>query len=366
MFCPNCGAKNKEDAIFCAECGYKLEEKSKKDVLGHLDQLPIKGKQVIGILSVILMISIAIFYKNGAAYNTPQKALQKYQEYSSAQKYGKLYDLFDIKESDFVNKKTFVQACEDSKVSTEEMMLEDIKKADHKRYFFFDQYQLDCMPSGVREREIYVPYVKGATLEVNGKKVGKECLNKNQTEYVIRVFTPDGMTFTYKNTKGVIKEKEYRVEDQGDSRSYWVNLEYTEKEKAKAKEQLTKTLQALKDYVATNSGTYEDIEQYFATADDAKTFWEKGYHQSGSDQKITKKPQITGSIEINDAQDSEDLRLVDAIAFDVNCTYEYQTVTQGWFNFENNGQLHFDGDTILMRKIGKEWKLDVTSCVWGY
>ena len=85
MFCPNCGAKNKEDAIFCAECGYKLEEKSKKDVLGHLDQLPIKGKQVIGILSVILMISIAIFYKNGAAYNTPQKALQKYQEYSSAQ-----------------------------------------------------------------------------------------------------------------------------------------------------------------------------------------------------------------------------------------------------------------------------------------
>lgn len=36
MFCPNCGAKNKEDAIFCAECGYKLEEKSKKDVLGHL------------------------------------------------------------------------------------------------------------------------------------------------------------------------------------------------------------------------------------------------------------------------------------------------------------------------------------------
>ena len=82
--------------------------------------------------------------------------------------------------------------------------------------------------------------------------------------------------------------------------------------------------------------------------------------------KNNKKPQITGSIEINDAQDSEDLRLVDAIAFDVNCTYEYQTVTQGWFNFENNGQLHFDGDTVLMRKIGKEWKLDVTSCVWGY
>ena len=39
------------------------------------------------------------------------------------------------------------------------------------------------------------------------------------------------------------------------------------------------------------------------------------------------------------------------IAFDVNCTYEYQTVTQGWFNFENNGQLHFDGDTVLMLKI---------------
>ena len=199
--------KIKEDAIFCAECGYKLEEKSKKDVLGHLDQLPIKGKQVIGILSVILMISIAIFYKNGERTIHHRKHYKNIRNIPVLKKYGKLYDLFDIKESDFVNKKTFVQACEDSKVSTEEMMLEDIKKADHKRYFFFDQYQLDCMPSGVREREIYVPYVKGATLEVNGKKVGKECLNKNQTEYVIRVFTPDGMTFTYKNTKGVIKRK---------------------------------------------------------------------------------------------------------------------------------------------------------------
>ena len=69
------------------------------------------------------------------------------------------------------------------------------------------------MPSGVKEREIYVPYVKGAILEVNGNIVGKECLNKNQTEYVICAFTPDGMTFTYKNTKGEIKEKEYRVEE---------------------------------------------------------------------------------------------------------------------------------------------------------
>ena len=91
----------------------------------------------------------------------------------------------------------------------------------------------------------------------------------------------------------------------------------------------------------------------------------EGYHQSGSDQKITKKPQITGSIEINDAQDSEDLRLVDAIAFDVNCTYEYQTVTQAGLILKTNGQLHFDRDTVLMRKIGKEWRLDVNKLCLG-
>mgnify|MGYP000305624131 FL=1 len=77
-------------------------------------------------------------------------------------------------------------------------MLEDMKKSDHKRYFFFDQYQLDCHASGVRVRNIYIPYIKGATLEANGKKIGKDYLNKNRTEYVIRILVNDGMTFRYK------------------------------------------------------------------------------------------------------------------------------------------------------------------------
>ena len=362
MFCPKCGERNEEDAKFCAECGCKLEQKEQNT------KLSVKGKQVIGILSVILIVSIALFYKNGAAYNTPQKALQKYQEYSSSQKYGKLYDLFDIKESDFVNKKTFVQACEENKVSTEEMMLEDIKKSTHKRYFFFDQYQLDCMPSGVRDKEIYVPYIKGATLEVNGKKIGKECLNKNQTEYVIRAFTADGMTFTYKNTGGQIKEKQYTAGAQGEDRVYWVNLEYTDKEKAKVKEQLTKTLQTLKDYVATKSGSYKDIEQYFATENDAKAFWGKGFHENENQGTLIKKAKIAEGISVNETADSDSMRLVAAIAFQVDCKYEYETQYQGIFGPSNSyGDLTFyDNDTVLMRKIGNEWKLDITSCNWGY
>lgn len=378
MFCPNCGERNEAGARFCAQCGCKLEEetkgtiqkqtvsKSSKEVLKHIEQLPIKGKQLIGILSVILVISIGIFYKNGSAYDTPQKALQKYQEYSSSQSYGKLYELFDIKESEYVNKNTFIEACQEKQVSTEEMMLEDMKKSDHKRYFFFDQYQLDCMPSGVRVRNIYIPYIKGATLEANGKKIGKDYLNKNKTEYVIRILVNDGMTFRYKNTGGQIKEKEYKVGEQGDDGNYWVNLEYTNKQKEKAKETLRKIMLALKDYAVTTSGSYEDIQQYFATADDAKAFWDRGLHESESERKITKKPEIVGDININEKKDSEKLRLVDAIALELECTYEYETETQGLFNFTMSDELKFNRRTVLMRKNGNEWKLDLTSCNWEY
>lgn len=383
MFCPKCGERNSADAKFCAQCGCKLDEQVqtaqtatkhstqevKKQILDKFGDSSMKGKQIIGVLSVILIISIVMFYKNGTAYDTPKKALEKYQEYSGARKYGKLYDLFDIEESDFVNKKTFVKACEEHNVSTEFMMMDDMKKSDHKRYFFFDQYQLDCMPSGVRAREIYVPYVKGATLEVNGKKIGEDCLNKNKTEYVVRAFVTDDLTFTYKNTGGLIKEKTYGIGDVSEAGSYWVNIEYTDKEKEKAKETLTKTLQALTDYVGTTSGSYKDIEKYFATEKDAQYFWKYGFHGE-ENKKLSKSAQITEGISINDPEDENSMRLIDAIPFDVTCKYEYeiQTASPIWKDttYKDSGDLSFNNDTLLMRKVGNEWKLDVTSYCWRF
>lgn len=382
MFCPKCGERNDAGAKFCAQCGCKLDQTSQADkkisiptpkkqenqILNYIGDLSKKGKQVIGILSVILVLSIVLFYKNGTAYDTPKKALEKYQEYSAARKYGKLYELFDIKESKFVNKKTFVQACEEHNVSTEFMMAEDMKKSDHKRYFFFDQYQLDCMPSGVRDRDIYVPYIKGATLEVNGKKIGEDYLNKNQTEYVIRSFVPEDMTFVYKNTDGLINEKEYTVGNQTEGGSYWVNIEYSDKEKEKAKETLRKTLQTLKNYIVTSAGSYKDIEKYFATEKDAKAFWERGEHEIEGKKKLVKSPEITEGITINDAEKADSMRMVNAIPFDINCKYEYKVLylTGFWANYEETNNVIFSNSTVLMRRIGNEWKLDVTSCYWGY
>ena len=73
-----------------------------------------------------------------------------------------------------------------------------------------------------------------------------------------------------------------------------------------------------------------------------------------------------GDININEKEDSEKLRLVDAIALELECTYEYETETQGLFNFTMSDELKFNRRTILMRKIGNEWKLDLTSCNWEY
>lgn len=381
MFCPKCGERNDAGAKFCAQCGCKLDQtsqpvekisiptpkKQENQILNYIGDLSKKGKQVIGILSVVLILSIVLFYKNGTAYDTPKKALEKYQEYSAARKYGKLYELFDIKESKFVNKKTFVQACEEHNVSTEFMMAEDMKKSNHKRYFFFDQYQLDCMPSGVRDSDIYVPYIKGATLEVNGKKIGEDYLNKNQTEYVIRSFVPDDMTFVYKNTDGLFNEKEYTVGGREEDGTYWVNIEYSDKEKEKAKETLKKTLQTLKNYVVTKSGSYKDIEKYFATEKDAKAFWDRGEHGDGAD-KIIKNPEISGTITINDEENSASMRVLNGIPFNVSCKYEYTERFPSIFGtfIDTPGNITFSNDTVLMRRIGNEWKMDVTSYCWGY
>ena len=62
-------------------------------------------------------------------------------------------------------------------------------------------------------------------------------------------------------------------------------------------------------------------------------FGRKDIIKVGVIKKNNKKPQITGSIEINDAQDSEDLRLVDAIAFDVKLHIRISNSNTGWFKF---------------------------------
>lgn len=37
MFCPKCGAENNEDAIFCSQCGYKMNDNEERErIFGNL------------------------------------------------------------------------------------------------------------------------------------------------------------------------------------------------------------------------------------------------------------------------------------------------------------------------------------------
>lgn len=38
MYCRNCGSKLKENAKFCGECGWKIEEEEKSEVVSDIEQ----------------------------------------------------------------------------------------------------------------------------------------------------------------------------------------------------------------------------------------------------------------------------------------------------------------------------------------
>lgn len=128
MFCQECGAKNEDDSIYCQECGTKLDKSTSIRIpeIQNLQQgydqpqiIPVTPKKsvsrriklLIGIFVLFGLVIAGTFSYANYIYS-PGKEAERYFLNIMNGKWDAAYDEFDIKESQFISKKYFLQSKE--------------------------------------------------------------------------------------------------------------------------------------------------------------------------------------------------------------------------------------------------------------
>ena len=124
MFCPECGTKNDDTALFCENCGTKLQQKEQsqeqmsnqqtnvKTMVGVSRQPMSRKTKSILVVLVIAIIASIVFSVVGKKVTSPEKiALNYFKDVANAN-WEKVYTYYDLSESEFVNKESFTKAVE--------------------------------------------------------------------------------------------------------------------------------------------------------------------------------------------------------------------------------------------------------------
>lgn len=116
MFCPECGSKNEDDALFCENCGTSLKSPQGNgaplSAPVKKERQPLDGKEklllieiCVAVLSVILFL--VIYNVQFGAKNVAEKHVEAMLE----RNYAELYDTIYLKDNDdFMSKEAFVTA----------------------------------------------------------------------------------------------------------------------------------------------------------------------------------------------------------------------------------------------------------------
>ncbi len=128
MFCPECGVKNPDNAIFCQECGSRIEEVApvimpQANELPQMPQnyivpqpMPVQPAKPAGKLRklillelVLLCVAAAFTYNYGKKLFSPEKTAELHFLKVVNGDWQGVYNDFDIVESQFINESNFVQ-----------------------------------------------------------------------------------------------------------------------------------------------------------------------------------------------------------------------------------------------------------------
>lgn len=121
MYCQECGTKNTDDAVFCANCGAKLaygEEHAQKiqpqEYSGAV--LPRKSKKtetwqiVLGIEVIVIGLLLMFAYKNASAYFGARSVAERYFLAHANGDWNSAYQMLELDENDFINEKNYERA----------------------------------------------------------------------------------------------------------------------------------------------------------------------------------------------------------------------------------------------------------------
>lgn len=116
MFCPECGSKNEDDALFCENCGTSLKSPQGNgaplSAPVKKERQPLDGKEKLLLIEICVAVLSVIFFF--VIYNVQfgaKNVAEKHVEAMLERNYAELYDTIYLKDNDdFMSKEAFVTA----------------------------------------------------------------------------------------------------------------------------------------------------------------------------------------------------------------------------------------------------------------
>lgn len=219
MFCPECGTKNEDAALFCENCGAKLAEQTEvvtenvtntqpvepvnatntETVVAQnvsntqpvtvagptiVERKPLSKKTKLILIGVaVAIVAILVFVKIGKSITDPEKVASKYFEDVAACNWEDVYEYYELSEDDFVNKEMYAKAVKSKKkieysnyvvkqssLEDVEDAVEDLVEGESKKKNNDELYQ-----------NIYIQYVSKNSDSTNSTYVVKLYKSKKKT-----------------------------------------------------------------------------------------------------------------------------------------------------------------------------------------
>lgn len=219
MFCGECGTKNENGAQFCEKCGAKLEveETVVTKVAAPKKPMSKKTKVIIGVVVAVVVALVGAYMYVGSLV-TPEKIALKYFKAYAENDADTLYEVMNIQESKFVNKKLLKEAVKDNeKIKIANYSVEDkeisedalsttvtityiadgsskekkkeikLLKNKDKKWLFFDNWTVDSSDLVAKDYTIIVPAdteVKIGDVKVSDK-YQEDYYSSSSNKYVI-------------------------------------------------------------------------------------------------------------------------------------------------------------------------------------
>lgn len=322
MFCGECGAKNKKQDRFCAECGAPLvqeEEQEKVTTNANVVKKPRqpmskKNKIIIAVIAAVILL-LGIGYKVGSSLTDPKKIADDYIQASIDQDANKLYKYLEIEgDKTFVSKKifkdllktngteassienyaitgieygegkltakvTFTYTMKDS--STERTSSISLTKQKEKKLLFFDSWKItDATASSAMMEDYTIKVAKGATVTYAGVKVTDKYLDKDASTSKLDVYVLP-QVFKAKTTIKTVLANGLEIEETVTPSSYAHTVSFDEDSLTEAaKEKITTKAKEALTIIYTNAiskKTFSEFKSSFEHGSLDLTDLEKSY-----------------------------------------------------------------------------------------
>lgn len=306
MFCPECGKKNRGEARFCENCGFKLESQVIQEPAQVATQQyqpstpavprkPMSKKSKI-LIGSILFLCIGFFglYKYVESITSPSAYAEKYFEGVMDAEWSEVYDTLDVEKVGFINEENFKQAqsdveaqpyksyeiksvSEDISPSSSEVVIEytpkgssdqlqlyvSLNKQKAKKFLFFDDWKVSPESFVASDYSIDIP--AGATVSINGEKLDKDYLSTSN-DYTDTYVIPEIFTGNYdiKVTKEYMEDIKDTIAVQTFDGYYLDNMELRSEVIDEITSQIPEILEKL--YAAAIAGNgFTTIQSYFSS-----------------------------------------------------------------------------------------------------